>query len=61
MLLCVWFHASPVFTMNKIIQPSLLTAENLSPVGTVGHITGTVGHFKPLVTYKSTNLHLRRV
>lgn len=29
MLLCVWFHASPVFTMNKIIQASLSAGGNL--------------------------------
>lgn len=29
MILCVWFHASPVFTMNKIIQASLSTGGNL--------------------------------
>ena len=29
MLLCVWFHASPVFTMNTIIQASLSAGGNL--------------------------------
>lgn len=29
MLLCVWFHASPVFTVNQIMRASLSAGGNL--------------------------------